>query len=271
MKQLFRICLFLLLLIPVAELLAQEEHNLRYAKIKLNNGVSIKGYVVDSVSTKNLVLRTSESGSFLISLDQVKFIRFGGYAHKTNNSTGTISKNLDQNYENQLGFYHLVGLGLTFAEQEGGNISLTTENGYRFNDHFSLGIGVNYDRYARSSALPVYANFRGFLYNKKVTPYYFLGGGYGFAWKNNNIDGPFNFTKVAGGMMAQTGLGYQINFANSALQIHLGYKMQQTRLEYESFNYIQPWDSYFVPNQQNVAYKEKRLYRRIELKAAFVL
>lgn len=268
LKSLFLIIGFNLLI----HFVRAQTDTLRYAKIKLNSGVSIKGYVLDEVSPEHLVVKTDYETSFMISMDEIKKMKFGDikYVDKQQNQSKSIST--DQVYDNHLGFYHLFGLGWSIGE-DNTNLSLSTENGYRFNEHLAVGLGMNYDRYSPLSALPIYVNARGYLHNRKVSPFYYAGAGYGFAWANEERAEGLDFEQVNGGFMAHTGLGYQINFSGSAMIFHLGYKILNTKMEYSTYGYyhLDPLSSFMPANQGgNVEVTEKRVIRRAEIKAAFL-
>ena len=107
--------------------------------------------------------------------------------------------------------------------------------------------------------LPIYASVRGVLLKRKVSPYYFANLGASPAWGRPTDEFVTNLA-TRGGWMMQLGLGYQINLTNSALLFHLGYKSQQTQINYE-----QNWwgNDSFV--------EEKRLIRRVSVGIGFML
>ena len=260
---------FILILFINSSLWSQD--TLRFAKIKTTNGVLIKGYVVDSVVNNKVILRTSAESVFTIKFDEISKIKLKDHAIIKSGSNSTSETEVYPGFDNKLGFYHLFGIGLAFGEYNS-SLSLTNENGYRFNDHFSIGLGANYDRYDRASALPFYVNARGFLHNKKLSPFYYVGGGYAIAWRNQHYQGSIEYNGVNGGVMLQTGLGYQLNFQNMGMVFNLGYKTQKARLQYSQANHwgYSPFSSSIAPETDPVLVDEKRTFRRIELKVALL-
>ena len=101
-------------------------------------------------------------------------------------------------YHNK-GFFNITRLGYTFINEinletfsiPGGNVvtdldtnkstgvSLQTINGYFFNPHFSVGIGIGLDGYRNPTynTLPVFLDARIYLDDGKSSPYAYINGG----------------------------------------------------------------------------------------------
>ncbi len=245
-----------------------QQDTVRFAKIKLENGTYIRGYILQDITAGNLVLKTPSGNAFFVKMDDIIKMKFGKYAvlDKSDKSVKPVA--LNNIYDQRIGTYSLFGVGLNFSEMDA-HLSLTSELGKRFNDHFALGVGINYDRDYWVSNLPIYFNGRAYLNNRKVSPFVYAGAGYSLAWAND--DWYYEFNKVNGGFMGQLGLGYQINFAGSALLFNVGYKIQRVFQDYSTYNYgYQPWPGSSSFSEPNVNIKEIRLLRRAEFKLSFM-
>jgi hypothetical protein len=84
--------------------------------------------------------------------------------------------------------FHIAaeGLALPVAQQWGGHLMV----GYRFNAHFTLGMGGGYHNYAaentKGTIIPVYIDFRANLLRTKLSPYIAAAGGVCFERYTNS-------------------------------------------------------------------------------------
>jgi hypothetical protein len=82
-------------------------------------------------------------------------------------------------YRTHINGFHLSAEGLMCpgAQQWGGNFMM----GYRFNAHFTLGVGGGYHSYAeehrKGAIIPVFIDFRANLLRTKLSPYLAVSGG----------------------------------------------------------------------------------------------
>lgn len=245
-----------------------QQDTVRFTKLKLENGASIKGYMLKDINPENLILKTPSGNSFFIDMEDIRKIKFGRYGIINRSNSDVTPMPITRVYDQRIGTYSLFGVGLNFSEYNS-HVSLTTEFGKRFNERFALGLGINYDRDQIVSSLPIYLNGRAYLNNRKVSPFAYAGMGYGFAWANDNLWN-FEVHEVNGGFMGQLGIGYQLNFSGSAMLFNLGYKLQRVYQDYD-YSYYTPWSS-FVPTQGDPYYNVKvsRLLRRAEFKVSFL-
>ena len=251
-SNLFRLALFFLFAINVN---AHAQIN-KQAKIVLNNGTRIKGAIVESFDSNRLKINIYESDTISIRYDHIKKIRFKEY--------GKINDDFEYKLSNQPSlktesFFHEIRAGLLIGDENTSG-SLQTINGYQFNKYLGTGLGIGVNKYGNYLTLPIYATVKGYLFDKKVSPFYFADIGYGFAWKSNNNEDMFELTDVQGGYYWQLGLGYQVNFYNSSLVFTLGYINQDSKADYI---YYRPWDV------DNVEVSERRILRRFSLTVGF--
>lgn len=229
----------------------------RRAKIKLLNGVKIKGAMIESFDDDFLKVELANAESLLVRYDHIKSITFRQGGTISDNYAEKMATNPSLQIET---FYHEFRGGLLFGDE---NISgsIHTINGYQFSQYLGTGLGFGLNKFGNYLTLPIYATVKGYLFDKKVSPFYFGDIGYGFAWHNNKNEDVFQVEDMQGGLYWQLGLGYQFNFYNSSIVIALGYLNQASTIEY---TYYRPWTI------DNVATSEERLIRRINFSIGFL-
>ncbi len=233
--------------------------NDKQAKITLKNGNIIKGGIIGSFDSTRLKVKIDDSNIILIKYDHISSINFSGYGNANgdfNEKPGNPPSVKTESY------YHEIKGGVMFAE-ENLDVSLQTINGYQFNKYLGAGLGLGINKYENYITMPIYLQLKGYLYEKKVSPFYYGDIGYGFAWNTNKYDNNFEIVNVNGGLYWQLGLGYQVNFHSSSMIFTLGYISQNTSAEYID---SRPW----MRNNNDVDISEKRILRRIAFSVGFL-
>lgn len=113
---------------------------------------------------------------------------------------------------------------------DGLGFSIQQSAGYKFKRLLQTGIGAgfeNFDPWGKGvPTYPIFAEVRGYLLPRNITPFYAIGVGYGISQKKDleatYVDGPEKHWR--GGWMAQGQVGYRIG--NQAF-FHLGIRLQQ--------------------------------------------
>ena len=252
--RLFRLAL--LFLFATCNVIVHAQIN-KQAKIVLNNGTKIKGAIVESFDSNRLKINIDASDTILIRYDHIKKIHFKRYGKVNNDFEYNLDKQPSLKTES---FFHEIRAGLLIGDENTSG-SLQTINGYQFNKYLGTGLGIGVNKYGNYLTLPIYATVKGYLFDKKVSPFYFGDIGYGFAWKTNKNEDLFELTDVKGGYYWQLGLGYQVNFYNSSLVFTLGYINQDSKADY---TYYRPWDI------DNVEVSERRILRRFSITVGFL-
>lgn len=115
-----------------------------------------------------------------------------------------------------------VGLGVYGS----GIFSFSTSHGYQFNPYFFLGAGIGLDyHFGESTAyMPVFANARGYFADKKIAPF---------------VDAKIGYAPIDGcGVYFSPSIGVSIGVSKKcAVNISIGYNMQQTEVRYYSSYY----------------------------------
>ncbi len=246
-----------LILLPLLFTLSGYAQVNKKTKIVLKNGVKINGAILESIDDEYLKVRISMGAEpILVNYDHIKKITFRG--------DGTLNDKIKENIESSPGlklnaFYHELRGGLLFGDE---NVSggIQTINGYQFNQYLGTGIGVGVNKFGNYISLPIYASIKGYIFDRKVSPFYFGDIGYGMAWVSDKEQDGYSVNNVKGGLYWQLGAGYQFNFYNSALVIALGYVNQSSTAEYN-------YDYWAI---DGVEVSEKRLLRRVNLSIGFL-
>lgn len=130
---------------------------------------------------------------------------------------------------NPSGYYNITDLGLLFGNN--GNfstitVSAQTVSGYRFNKHWSVGLGLGIESFDIPLA-PVFLEGRYHLLEGRFSPYATFQAGYGIPIENYlGIDGK---RVNRGGYMINSMLGIRHQFSNTmGLVLSAGYRYQQS-------------------------------------------
>jgi len=199
-------------------------------KIKLNSGVKISGRILSYEQGKQLVI-LRDSAKLIFDSEEIKYIEFGSF----NESPSFKSK----------GFYSESTFGLMFGNDRNGylngNLAMQLLNGYQFNKHLAVGIGIGVMTYEGSAKYPLIADLRWYFRNKELSPFVSVYGGYNFReysskvsthndliWQrvNRNSQGP----QIGAQVGIREGLSKQFGYTLSA-----GYKLQQFRSTYPEY------------------------------------
>jgi hypothetical protein len=121
-------------------------------------------------------------------------------------------------------FQSINQAGLLQGQYEAAGL-LQTINGFRFKQWFA-GIGVGIDYY-RFRTIPVFADIRRNLFNKKSSPFVYTNLGMHFSWvdeSRKNPDGWGAASTFGNGIYTDAGLGYSFGFKNKmAFLLSAGY------------------------------------------------
>ena len=134
------------------------------------------------------------------------------------------------------GWYHATR-GTLLAGSSASGISLQHSSGVMISRLFGLGVGTGIEQfntgYYSPPNYPVYAEIRGYLLQRNVTPFYTLGAGYSFMPRQRNdvqiFDG--NNSMWKGGYMLQGQIGYRIG---NHFTVHGGVRLQRMTEEWTS-------------------------------------
>lgn len=107
--------------------------------------------------------------------------------------------------------------------------SINASTGYRFHPWLAVGAGLGFDNY-EYHMIPVFAEIRGDLLNRAITPYYQLAVGYGWMTRRSDADTNFDYE---GGLLMHPALGIKFNTRNrNAFLVEFGYRIQRYKREW---------------------------------------
>lgn len=127
--------------------------------------------------------------------------------------------------------------------------SMQLSTGYRLRHWLQTGMGAGYAQYDRIAVFPIFAEVRGNLTDKDLSPYYAVKAGGSFAGFNDN----FTFQTARGGFMAEGQFGFAISLRKLSFLMGGGYHFQKVELQGTS----QDWRG------QEHGYHQKRNIRRM--------
>jgi len=121
------------------------------------------------------------------------------------------------------GLYQTFSTFLNFSDPGGAGIHYSI--GHRFTHLLGVGGGIGIesnDFFNDRGLVPVFAEARGFFAKKKISPYYAMKVGYGFALKNQN----FEVVEATGGIYFSPEIGVRFGGKNVNYYLGLEYKLQ---------------------------------------------
>jgi hypothetical protein len=234
----------------------QETSAQKIVNVYLKNGVKITGAGLEAFEEDAITLRIDRVlAPIVISEDRILKIMVIGDGMLSDNIIAQLSQPPGLTLNS---LYHEFRGGLLAGSDDAAQ-AIHMINGYQFNQYVGTGLGFGMNQYGNFLTLPLYASWKGYLKNKKASPFLFGDIGYGFAWNTeSNIDA-FEIDNVKGGLYWQAGAGYQINFYNSAVNVALGYVQQHSSLDYV----------YRFGGVDGARISEERLLRRISVCVGF--
>jgi len=152
------------------------------------------------------------------------------------------------------GVYQTFSAFLNFSDPGGAGVHYSI--GHRFNRLLGVGIGAGFesnDFFYTRNIVPVYAEARGFLLPQRISPYYALKLGYGFA-----LEDPINGTLDAkGGIHFCPEFG--VRFGGRTVNYYLGFEY---KIQNATFRNTDWWNG--------GEFTDKVSYRRFELRTGLV-
>lgn len=147
------------------------------------------------------------------------------------------------------GTYNTFSGTMKFGSEFG--VGITYSLGVRFNQYLGIGLGFGFEDFEvnwASEMIPAFAEVRGYLSKKKITPYYSLRAGLAFPIKNDD----YFITETKPGLLLNPEVGYRFGGQDVQYYMGFGYRLQKA-------SYLQefPWER---EDDTNLT------YRRLELK-----
>ena len=107
--------------------------------------------------------------------------------------------------------------------------------GYQFTPYFNLGIGLGFEKWRKTSFIPMYADMRFNILRGRYSPHILLNLGYSNKWYESPRPDP-TYMVIHGateGLFFEGGLGFKAMFKHSrGLFLAVTYKIQETDIKY---------------------------------------
>ncbi len=212
--------------------------------IHLKDGGKVRGLITKRGPNEQIAIETVGKNVFVFQKDQISHVSREDLSSserkerksKSTKQAGTTSISFDS--ESRTGFMNITEAGVLLGNSVNGeeaHLSLQSVNGYKFNDYFSVGLGLGVDMFEDGNVFPVFLDVRGYLMGAKVvSPYVYGNVGYGFT----SADKIQNYTdSQRGGIVYGAGVGMQVyKSSNLSWVWSVGYKQQSTFAEYTDIN-----------------------------------
>jgi hypothetical protein len=107
--------------------------------------------------------------------------------------------------------------------------------GYQFNPYFNLGLGLGFEKWRKTSFIPLYADMRFNILRGRYSPHVMLNLGYSNKWYESPRPDP-TYQVIHGateGLFFEGGLGFKAMFKHSrGMFLAISYKIQETDIKF---------------------------------------
>ena len=224
MKTIRTICLSILTLVIVHPIISQQDSSKVIDVVWLRDGSVLKGTITKWEMERGMEFKLLTGAEVVIpKLDIRRVTQDVPVAYGNEAAKATYIKVPKPYSFKEEGWYQNTSGFLHIADEGGAGIHHAM--GYRFSRLLGVGLGAGIEthdfNYVRN-IIPVYAEARGFFFPKKVTPYYALKIGYGFALKDE-FSGDI---KAEGGIHFSPELGFRFGGGDVSYYAGIEYKIQ---------------------------------------------
>ncbi|HEY5592414.1 MAG TPA: hypothetical protein VIK55_15535 [Paludibacter sp.] len=185
--------------------------------VYLKNGSIIHGIIIEQIPNKSIKVETADKNVFFYQMAEIE---------KLTKEPMQVRSNIKNDSKGfHIGYQGIFEMGYVkgFGDQSMDYLKLSIINGYRFNPHFSLGLGTGLRYYldVKDLLIPLFADCRINLLKNNNSPYFGLGVGYSFN-PNSNFD--------AVGLLVSPSFGLNIKISDiHSLNIGVGYEFQKRK------------------------------------------
>lgn len=205
--------------------------------VHLKNGSVIRGIIIEQVIGKAIKLQTSDKSIFVYEMDEIEKLTREPVQQVSN----VEAEKKKPKFEiKKSGFTNITEFNVSVINKY--SIGLHIINGYLFNPHFSLGVGVGVDLYPDFSGgtesdplvqLPMFLDLRTYFVNGPVTPFLSFGAGYSLEL-NEKIN------RSDGALLVMVAPGIKLFVSkNTALFLGTGYRFQYFGKYFNNLHSIQ--------------------------------
>ena len=189
-------------------------------KVKLNNGSTIWG--LTEIKQDQVIIFVTEEDSLIVPAENIKSLK-----------TGKLNPDLYldrvQKFYYQVSTGVLVGSSHQYSSNEA-SFSASFISGYKLKRMLGLGLGVGVDFYPNQRHIPLSLDVQGDLIPGRVTPFYQLNVGYGWAQERSV---PVELERLTGGLYFRPSVGVKWHFAGHSWLLRISYVRQESKMHYE--------------------------------------
>lgn len=109
--------------------------------------------------------------------------------------------------------------------------------GYQLSPYFNIGLGLGFEKWRKTSFIPLYADFRFNILRGRYSPHIMLDLGYSNKWYESPRPDPTYMVihGASSGLFFEGGLGFKAMFKESSgLFLAISYKIQETDIKYSN-------------------------------------
>jgi hypothetical protein len=203
--------------------------------VYLKNGSIIRGIIIEQVPNVSLKLKTSDGNLFVFRIEEVEKITKEQTAAKTRGRDAEPSPapSFGDGEIKQKGYSMIAEIcpSIGIDDMDGKtSIGLQVINGYQINPHLNIGAGLGlHKHFGGNTYAPIFLDLRIAFMPKRVSPFLDLAGGWALGLVDEKESGVY--------LNPSFGVRFFVS-RNTALQMSLGYRYQETSVTYQG------WDPY---------------------------
>ena len=190
--------------------------------VYLKSGSIIRGIIIEQVPNKMIKVQTKDQNVFVLKYDEIE---------KMTKENLQIDKSMKPDKENnhkKSGFINIsevsfcpgigtVNAGKISVKNNDYSFGLRTVNGYKINQHLTVGIGVGFDKYKNLSLLPLTCDVRASILKGVFSPVF--NANFGYAFGLNSTEGSLVLNPTIGLKRSITkGIAYTFNLGMKWIQ-----------------------------------------------------
>jgi hypothetical protein len=200
--------------------------------VYLKNGSIIRGIIIEQVPNQNIKIQTKDRNVFVFKYDEIEKMTKENLPIENSNNSSNMTDFKKSGFINltEINYCPGVGdvkIGNNTIENVDYSFGFRLINGYQFNEHLSLGLGIGIDRYKNTTFLPLTFDVRATILKGKVSPAFTANVGYAIGLGD-----------VKGGLVINPQIGIKTYISkNVAYLFNIGYKLQAQEILYSYRNY----------------------------------
>lgn len=198
--------------------------------VYLKNGGILRGIIIEQVPNQSIKIQTKDRNVFVFKFEEIEKMTKEYLPTDNSNEKHKLTEFKKNGfiYLAEINYCPGVGdvkMGTQIIKNFDYSFGLRTVNGYQFNEHFTLGLGLGIDQYRSATLIPISFDARATILKGKVSPIF--TGNVGYAVGLNN---------VKSGLIINPQIGLKVYISrNAAYLFNVGYKMQASAVTYIAY------------------------------------